>query len=70
MPCLAQLRQGALFPLNCQTLSPRDNTRSQFAFRANNPRISGFTGNLRDFGSQTVATDRIGRFTSWPVATD
>ena len=70
MPCLAQLRQGALFPLNRQALAPRANTHSQFAFCANDPWISGFPDNLRDFGSQTVATDRIGRFTSWPVATD
>lgn len=57
-----------LFPLNRQALAPRDNTHSQFAFRANNPRISGFPDSLRDFCSQSVATGRIGRFTSWPVA--
>lgn len=57
-----------LFPLNRQALAPRDNTHSQFAFRANHPRISGFPDSLRDFCSQSVATGRIGLFTSWPVA--
>ena len=62
-------RSGS-FPLNRYALAPRGNTHSQFAFRTNDPWISGFPDSLRDFCSQSVATGRIGRVTSWPAAAD
>ena len=60
---------GAQFQLNRQALSPRDNTHSRFAFRAFIPRISSIPDSLQLFCSQFVATGRISRFTSKPVAT-
>ncbi len=49
-------RRTELLHLNRQTLSPRDNTHSQFAFCAFIPRISGIPDSLQLFCSHFVAT--------------